>query len=101
MNYNGLKIGVFFKNYEWAEKWFSDFLNKVDNVCVARVVKNGVYPFFIELKDGTRITAHHANKLARGIAIDKAFVEPSVDDDILNYIIKPLVGHTQFVEIED
>ncbi|MDO4754805.1 MAG: hypothetical protein Q4A54_00530 [Parabacteroides sp.] len=101
MLYKGLKIGVFYKNKSWAEKWFSDFINKVDNVCILRYVRNRTHPFFIELRDRTRITAYKANESARGICIDKAFVEPTVGSEIIDSVIRPLLGHTRFVEIED
>lgn len=101
MLYKGLKIGVFYKDKSWAEKWFSDFINKVDNACILRYVRNGVYPFFIELRDGTRITAYQSNESVRGTVIDKAFVEPTVDDEIINCVIRPLLGHSRFIEIED
>ena len=101
MLYRGCKIGVFFKTKSWAEKWFNDFINTIDNACILRYVRNGMYPFFIELRDGTRITAYQANKKARGICIDKAFVEPTVGSETIDSVIRPLLGHTRFIEIED
>lgn len=101
MLYKGLKIGVFYKDKSWAEKWFSDFINKVDNACILKYVRNCMHPFFIELRDGTRITAYKANESARGICIDKAFVEPTVGSEIIDRVIRPLLGNTRFIEIED
>ena len=101
MLYKGLRIGVFYEDESWAEKWFSDFINKVDNACILRHVRNCMHPFFIELRDGTRITAYKANESARGICIDKAFVEPTVSSEIIDSVIRPLLGHTRFIEIED
>ena len=101
MLYKGLKIGVFYKNKSWAEKWFSDFINKVDNACILKYVRNCMHPFFIELRDGTRITAYKVNESARGICIDKAFVEPTISSEIIDSVIRPLLGHTRFIEIED
>lgn len=101
MLYKGLKIGVFYNDKSWAEKWFSDFIKKVDNACILRYVRNSTCPFFIELRDGTRITAYQANRKARGICIDKAFVEPTVGSEIIDSVIRPLLGHTRFIEIED
>ena len=101
MLYNGLKIGVFYKNESWVKKWFNDFINTIDNACILGYVRNGVRPFFIELRDGTKITAYQANESVRGTVIDKAFVEPTVDDEIINCVIRPLLGHSRFIEIED
>lgn len=101
MLYRGCKIGVFFKTKLWAEQWMNDFLNTIDHSCILRFVRNGVHPFMIELKDGTRITAYQATDNARGTVIDKAFVEPTVSSEIINSVIRPLLGHTRFVEIED
>ena len=100
MLYRGCKIGVFFKTKLWAEQWMNDFLNTIDHSCILRFVRNGVHPFMIELKDGTQITAYQATDNARGTVIDKAFVEPTVSSEIINSVIRPLLGHTRFVEIE-
>lgn len=101
MLYRGLKIGVFYDNKSWAEKWFKDFINTIDNACISRYVRSSVYPFYIELKDGTKITAYQANEKTRGICIDKAFVEPTVGSGIIDNVIRPLLGHTSLVEIEE
>jgi len=101
MLYRGLKIGVFYKDKSWAKKWFNDFINTIDNACILRYVINGMYPFFIELRDGTRITAYQANDKVRGTCIDKAFVEHTVGSEIIDSVIRPLLGHTRFIEIED
>lgn len=101
MLYKGFNIGVFYSDKSWAEKWFKDFINTIDNACISRYVRSSVYPFFIELKDGTRITAYQANEKTRGICIDKAFVEPTVGSEVIDNVIRPLSGHTSFVEIED
>lgn len=90
MMYNGFKIGVFFKNKKWAEQWFKDFIDKIDHSCILRFVKNGIYPFMIEMKDGTTIVAYHINYNLRGYNIDKAFIEPSIDEVMINDIIKPM-----------
>ena len=100
MLYRGCKIGVFFKTKLWAEQWMNDFLNTIDHSCILRFVRNGVHPFMIELKDGTQITAYQATDNARGTVIDKAFVELTVSSEIINSVIRPLLGHTRFVEIE-
>lgn len=101
MLYRGLKIGVFYDNKSWAEQWLKDFINTIDNACISRYVRSSVYPFYIELKDGTRMTAYQANDKTRGIYVDKAFVEPTVSSEIIDNVIRPLSGHTSFVEIED
>ena len=101
MLYRGLKIGVFYDNKSWAEKWFKDFINTIDNACILRYVRSSVHPFYIELKDGTKITAYQANEKTRGTCIDKAFVEPTVGSEIIDNVIRPLLGHTSFVEIEE
>ena len=75
MLYKGLKIGVFYKDKSWVEKWFNDFINTVDNACILRYVRNGVHPFFIELRDGTKIIAYKINDNIKKIDVDKAFFE--------------------------
>lgn len=100
MLYNGLKIGVFFKTRVWAEKWFEDFLKKIDDRCVLRYVKGGIEPHFIELKDGTRIVAVPISTNARGHRFDKAYVEPGISVYDINTIIRATFMPQVIVEHE-
>lgn len=101
MLYKGLNIGVFYQDKKWVEKWFDDFVNSIDHVCILRFVKNGLFPYRIDLKDGTRITAYRVdNDSARGTAIDKAFVDPTIDRETINNVIAPLKSHTNFIEVD-
>ena len=92
MLYNGLKIGVFFKTKTWVDQWFHDFLNSIDNAYVSRYVKNGLYPYMVELRDGTKIIAYKAvdNDSGRGLRVDKAYVEPDISSEIINEIVVPM-----------
>lgn len=101
MLYKGFKIGVFYKHRAWAEKWFDNFIKSTDGACILRYVKNGLYPFFIELRDGTRITSYSVDDTAKGIYVDKAFVESSVGDEIIEAVIKTFIDYTKSVIIED
>ena len=101
MLYKGFNIGVFYSDKSWAEKWFKDFTSTIDNTCISRYARSSIHPFYIELKDGTRITAYRANGKMRGICIDRAFVEPTVGSEIIDIVIRPLLRHTGFVEIEE
>lgn len=98
MLYKGLKIGVFYEHSSWVEAWFKDFLKEVDNSCVLRVVKNIFSPFVIYLKDGTRIAAYMANDNSRGHVLDKAFVEPSINKEVIDRIIRPMIRHQIVVD---
>ncbi len=100
MLYNGLKIGVFFKTRVWAEKWFEDFLKKIDDRCVLRYVKRGIAPYFIELKDGTRIVAVPISTDARGCRFDKTYVEPGISVYNINTIIRTELTDQVVVENE-
>lgn len=98
MLYNGFKVGVFYKNISWAKTWFADFLDKVDDACVSRFVKNGVCSFMIQLRDGTTISSYRVDDSSRGICVDKAFVEPCIDDDTINKIIRPFVKSPSIIK---
>lgn len=98
MLYSGLKIGVFYKNLSFAEKWMKDFLDKIDQSCVLRFVRNGLTPFMIELKDGTTIKAYQVNDSPKGEVIDKAFVEYGIGQDIIERVIEPMIKYYIIVE---
>lgn len=95
MLYDGMRIGVFYESSAWAEKWFEDFFKHIDRTCVFSYIVSYSHPFKIQLKDGTIITAYPANEKSRGVVIDKAFVEPTIKNDVINNIIRPLLGHSQ------
>lgn len=101
MLYRGNRIGIFYNDREWAEKWMNDFVDSIDNSCILRFVKRGLLPFMIELKDGTRITAYPANHNSRGVVIDKAYIQPNVSQEIIDCLIRPLIGHSQKIIVEN
>ena len=35
-------VGVWFKDRDWCEKWFADFLSKIDYDAVERVIRSKV-----------------------------------------------------------
>ena len=65
----------------------------VRNFNLICVLQNPVRADFQPLIMDTQITAYRAN--------DKAFVEPTVGSEVIDNVIRPLSGHTSFVEIED
>lgn len=97
MRYRGFRVGVFYKSNMWVKKWFNDFLSTIDTTCISRYSINDLE---IILKDGTRIKAYGLNHCLRGVLIDKAFVEPGVDDETANIIIKPLLRHATDIIVE-
>lgn len=101
MLYRGNRIGIFYNDRKWAEKWMNDFVDSIDPSCILRFVKNGLFPFMIELKDGTRITAYPTNHNSRGVVIDKAYIQPSVSQEIIDCLIRPLIGHSQKIIVEN
>lgn len=96
MLYSGVRIGVFYKNYKWMNQWFDDFLKKIDPACVSSISKASSQ-VRVYLKDGTSIVSSPANNFSKGIALDKAFVEPGVSDEIIERVIRPCVKISRIV----
>ena len=100
MGYTGISIGVFYKNAEWADKWFEDFINKIDITCISTYIRNRADKFIIKLRDGNIIKAISANNKARGNKFDKVFVEPCIEPETINEIIRPLLTQQVIIEYE-
>jgi len=101
MGYTGIRIGVFYKNAKWADKWFEDFINKIDITCISNYIRNRADKFIIKLRDGTIIKAISVNSsTARGNRLDRAFVEPCIEPETINKIIRPLLMQQVIIEYE-
>lgn len=98
--YTGTRIGVFYKNAEWADKWFEDFINEIDKTCISNYIRNRAGRFIIKLRDGTIIKAISADSKARGNRFDKAFVEPCIEPETINEFIRPLLMKQVIIEYE-
>lgn len=96
MWYRGTNIGVFYKNYKWVADWFKELLNKLDPVCIHSAFEE-LSGFCIYLKDGTTIRSYRANESSRGVALDKAFVEPGIPRKTIDMVIKKYVKIPQIV----
>lgn len=96
MLYNGTKIGVFYKSDNWMKGWFDDFLKNIDPACISSISKSSSQ-VRVYLKDGTQIISYPATDSSRGVALDKAFVEYGVSDEIIERIIKPCLKLSRII----
>lgn len=85
-------VGVWFKNREWIENWFDDFLSKINYDMVHGVIRSKAQPPKIIMKNGNYIRGISARESSRGHKTDVAYLEPGIKDlDIFNYVIQPTV----------
>ena len=99
MFYRGLKVGVVYKEHRWAEKWFKEFISKIDKSCVKKYILSHS-DIAVILKDGTIIKAVSATGNSRGSRFDKIFVQPGVDKDVIDHVIRPMILPTIINEYE-
>lgn len=82
-------VGVWFKNRDWCEKWFADFLSKIDYNAVDRIIRSKVQPPRIIMKNGNLIKGIPATDNSRGHKMHVAYLEPGLrDSDIFYYVIQ-------------
>lgn len=85
-------VGVWFKNKEWVEKWFDDFLSKIDQNMIHGIIRSKVQPPIVIMKNGNYIRGIFAKESSRAHKSDVAYLEPGIRDlDIFNYVIQPTV----------
>lgn len=82
-------VGVWFKDRQWCEKWFADFLSKINYDAVDRVIQSKIQPPKIIMKNGNLIKGIPATDNSRGHKMDVAYLEPRIrDSDIFYYVIQ-------------
>ena len=85
-------VGVWFKNRYWCEKWFTDFLNKINYDAVDRVIRSKVQPPRIIMKNGNYIIGIPAIENSLGNRMNIAYLEPGVRElEIFDYVIQPTI----------
>ena len=85
-------VGVWFKDRDWCEKWFADFLSKINYDAVDRVIRSKIQPPRIIMKNGSYIKGIPATDNSRGHKMHVAYLEPGIrDSDIFDYVIQPTV----------
>lgn len=85
-------VGVWFKNRDWCEKWFADFLSKINYDAVDRVIRSKVQPPRIIMKNGNLIRGIPATDNSRGYKMHVAYLEPGIrESKIFDYVIQPTV----------
>lgn len=71
-------VGVWFKSRYWCEKWFADFLSKINYDMVDRVIRSKVQPPMVIMKNGNCISGIPASEKSRGYKIHVAYLEPGI-----------------------
>lgn len=94
-------VGVWFKNKEWVEKWFDDFLSKIDQNMIHGVRRSKTQPPIVIMKNGNYIRGISAKESSRGHKSDVAYLEPGIRDlDIFDYVIQPTVVTYDYFNFE-
>lgn len=81
-------IGIYYKNRKWAENLFKKIIDDLPK----EVIKINIMSkcdLYIELKDGTHIRFVSVDSNARGYRFTKMFLEPGIDKEYYDYIIRP------------
>lgn len=83
-------IGVFYVHRSFADEYIKKLLDELDESDIISVRRNE-----IQLKGGVRYWFMPANDSCCGQRLDRVYVESSVDEECLNYRIKPLLSKMQ------
>lgn len=84
-----MKIGIYFKDYNWAKRYFNYLLETEDIV----YTKENKFNFFIQCANKDTITFVRANDSARGYRFDKIYLQDGIDLDTYCCIIAPKLVH--------
>lgn len=84
-----MKIGIYFKNYNWAKRYFNYLLETKDIVCT----RKHNHGFFIQYANKNTVTFIIADDSSCGCRFDKIYLQDGIDLDTYRYIIVPTLLH--------
>lgn len=103
MNYLSRRIGVYYTDSEWRDKYFKELIENIPTESVNRIGNKN--ETFIELKDGSIIKFIRMNDGARANKVHEAFLQPGISYEKYCRIIAPCIicgGQGYFVnKLED
>ena len=86
-----MKIGIYFKDYNWAKRYFNYLLETKDII----YTKENNHKLFIQYANKDTVTFVIANDSARGYRFDKMYLQDGIDLDTYRCIIAPKLLHRQ------
>ena len=98
---NIIRIAVIGKTQSWCVNWFENFLAKTPHDCIVSIAKSKSEPYKILLKSGIMIQFVVLNDNLIRMRFDKIYVDPTIDDLIVETVIYPMIYNPRNVIIED
>lgn len=96
LHYIRQNIGVFYVDKEWRDRVWDMILETLPPACITRRVCNK-NEMFIHLVDSSIIRFIKVNENCRGVKVDKALVDPSIDwDDYCCRVKTAMVGGMKY-----
>lgn len=92
-NITSQKIGIFYKDVEWAKKVWDDVVSGLFPNLIAEMRKfKDMRDSIIVLNNGTKIRFVEAVKYSKGCKFDKAYYQPEIDDNFIRDIVMSTVA---------
>lgn len=82
------KIGVFYKDREWTYKIFDQIIEEYPSDYIFRC-RHSSSDMSIQFTDGTEVRFVLATESCKGQCFSKVIMQPGIDEDIVNSIIRP------------
>lgn len=88
----GTRVGVVYKNRDWADEWLKEFEDQIGELAILRVMINGYDRFMVEMRNGAIIQSVNIAKVERGARLrryDRLIVESCLENDkVMDSLIK-------------
>lgn len=97
MNPFAQRIGIYYKDFEWAQQVFCDIVND----CTPYIQRKSRNNAIIVLNDETLIRFLPANDSSRGQRFTKAFIQSGVDKKVYCCVIAPKVQNNECYMVDD
>lgn len=94
-------IGIFFKDITWKDNVYNEIKNYYEERECISLTLNFKGSARIELKDGSVIYFVPANDCSRGHRFSKAILQPGIDKEIIDCVIRPSIVTNCFYVYEE
>lgn len=97
MNPFAQRIGIYYKDFEWAQQMYGDLTKD----CTPYILRKSRNNAMIVLNDETLILFLPANDSSRGQRFTKAFIQSGVSKEVYCCVIAPTVQTNECYMVDD
>lgn len=88
------RIGIYYNHLTWGNRVFDKIINEIPEDQIVYCKRRNTGNSYCQLINGDIIQTIPANGKSRGYKVTKVFMEPGIDQETYQTVIKPAVLYT-------